>query len=151
MLYFRCNRRQRKGKAIKRGIAAQSHGTLARRNSVNFVSLLGSRASTLAGLPKAENQQVFGFLFGDLIMTFKKYLRISGNSKAQASLEYFILFAVIALMTILTLTTFPQRIVSSTQGGTRRIWIFRVRRDGFFQSMLGQRGLNVDNDPSLRP
>jgi hypothetical protein len=84
----------------------------------------------LAGLPKAE--EVFGFLFGDLIMTFKKCLRTKNKEKAQATLEYFILFTIVVLMTLLSLSTFRQKFISSAQGH-------------FFKEAVGKQGLDVEN------
>jgi len=65
-------------------------------------------------------------------MTFKKLLRRKNNSLAQATLEYFIVFAVIVLLTLLSISTFRQRFVSATQ-------------DNFFREAVGEHGLNVEN------
>lgn len=46
-------------------------------------------------------------------MTFTKFLKIHRKEKAQASLEYFILFAIITLLTLVGLTKF----LDNGQGG----------------------------------
>lgn len=42
---------------------------------------------------------------GYLIMTFKNYLRGNKSKKAQAALEYFIIFAVVAALTLVSLAS----------------------------------------------
>jgi competence protein ComGC len=69
------------------------------------------------------------------MMTFKKSLRTKNNTKAQATLEYFIIFALIALLTILSLTNFHKDVRSALQG-----------KGGFFQVAVGVDGLNVLNE-----
>ena len=126
-----------------RGVAAQSHGTLARHDSLYFAFRFRVKASALAGLPKAE--EVFGFLFGDLIMTFKKSLRTKNDCQAQATLEYFIVLAVIALITIVSLSAFHRRMLLNTQGRVDASG--NVITSGFFQTVvLGTHGLNVENN-----
>ena len=58
----------------------------------------------------------FRFLFGALIMGLKKFLKRLLEIKAQASLEYFILFSIIALLTIVSFSAFHQQIKDSMQG-----------------------------------
>ena len=65
-------------------------------------------------------------------MTFKKYLIRKGKEKAQATVEYFILFTIIVLLTLLSLSAFRQRFVSSAQGN-------------FFKEAVGHHGLDVEN------
>ena len=65
-------------------------------------------------------------------MTFKKSLRTKNNRQAQATLEYFVVFAVIVLLTLLSITAFHERFISATQ-------------DDFFQKAVGEDGLNVEN------
>lgn len=43
-------------------------------------------------------------------MAFRKILKIRGKKKGQASLEYFILFAVIALLTLISLSSFLPKV-----------------------------------------
>lgn len=78
-------------------------------------------------------------------MTFKKFLRTKNLSRAQATLEYFILMAVIALITIVSLSAFHGRVLQTTQGEVDEEG--NVVQSGFFQSVLyGERGLNVENN-----
>ena len=66
-------------------------------------------------------------------MTFKKCLRTKKSRRGQAALEYFIVFAILALITILSLSSFHGRMLSSTRG--------------FFQAVVvGTHGLNVENN-----
>ena len=69
-------------------------------------------------------------------MTFKKFLRTTNRKKAQATLEYFIIFTVIVLLTLLSLSTFRQSFISSTQGH-------------FFGHAVGKDGLDVENKLDL--
>lgn len=80
-------------------------------------------------------------------MTFKKNLRIQSSCKGQATLEYFILIAVIALLTILSLTTFHTNIANLTQGEVDSQG--NVIRNGFFQAAVGEDGLNVENNATI--
>jgi len=70
-------------------------------------------------------------------MSFKKFSRDRKKESAQASLEYFILFGVIALLTIISFNTFLPRIVKAVQGTSGS--------QGVFQRAIGTGGLNVDN------
>ena len=66
-------------------------------------------------------------------MTFKKFLRRKNDCRAQAALEYFIVFTMIALITILSVTTFHNDMVTNTES--------------YFQSVVvGTHGLNVENN-----
>jgi uncharacterized protein (UPF0333 family) len=77
-------------------------------------------------------------------MTFKKYLGTKKSNKAQASLEYFILLAIIALMSILSFTNFHREITSAAQGEVDGKG--NMVKDGLFQALIGEQGLNVEND-----
>ena len=89
----------------------------------------------LAGLPKAVRFSVF--YFGELNMTFKKFLRRAQKNQGQASLEYFIIFSIIALLTIISLTTFLPVVQSALQGNDTT--------NGLYQNAVGVNGINIAN------
>mgnify|MGYP001577907924 CR=1 FL=1 len=47
-------------------------------------------------------------------MNFKKYLTIENSLQGQAALEYFIVFSLIALLTILSFSSFDESVGDST-------------------------------------
>jgi len=69
-------------------------------------------------------------------MTFIKFLRRPGKEKSQATLEYFIIFSIIAILTILSFSAFFPKVQQAlgTTGG-----------HGLFQKAVGSQGINVDN------
>jgi len=76
-------------------------------------------------------------------MAFKKCLGTKKSNKAQASLEYFILMAIVALLTILSLTNSHREISSAAQGEVDAEG--NMVKDGLFQALIGEHGLNVEN------
>jgi len=68
-------------------------------------------------------------------MTFIKSLRTKVKKKGQASLEYFIIFAVLALLTILSLSSLFPQLQNALQGS-----------GGFFEKAIGVKGINVGNN-----
>lgn len=67
-------------------------------------------------------------------MTFIKCLRIKHEEKGQSALEYFIIFAVMSLVTIWAFTNTLHYIRGSLQGN-----------GGLFQKAVGSEGLNILN------
>ncbi len=70
-------------------------------------------------------------------MTFIKSLKINKSKKGQASLEYFIIFSVVALLVILSFSSFLPVIQRTLQGNSKT--------KGFFQKAIGTSGLNLAN------
>jgi len=70
-------------------------------------------------------------------MTFIKSLKTPKREKAQASLEYFVLFSMMAILTILSLSAFFPKLQRVLQGNGST--------EGFFQKAIGVEGLNVGN------
>ena len=66
-------------------------------------------------------------------MTFVKYLKIKSKKKAQAALEYFIVFAVIATVAWWGFSSPLLRIRAILQGR-------------FYQKATGVEGLNLENE-----
>lgn len=57
--------------------------------------------------------------------------------RGQTTLEYFILFSIIVILTLMSFNTFIPKLKKTLQGDSRT--------GGVFQSAIGQRGLNVEN------
>jgi len=57
--------------------------------------------------------------------------------KGQTTLEYFILFSIVVILTLMSFNTFIPKLKKSLQGDSRT--------KGVFQDAIGQRGLNVEN------
>jgi len=70
-------------------------------------------------------------------MTFIKSLRIKKEKKGQVSLEYFVIFAVVALVTIVSFSAFLPKVQRALQGDSKT--------KGLFQDAIGKNGLNVEN------
>lgn len=70
-------------------------------------------------------------------MTFIKSLKMFKTKKAQASLEYFIIFSIVALLTILSFTDFLPRVQAALQGTSNKPGVFQ-------RAVLT--GLDVDNN-----
>lgn len=71
-------------------------------------------------------------------MTFKKSLKIIVKTKAQASLEYFIIFGVIAILTLWSFNAFFPKVQSVLQGDSSRT--------GLMREVTGRDGINIDNN-----
>ena len=66
-------------------------------------------------------------------MTFKKFLRTKNTCRAQASLEYFIILTILALITLLSVSNFHNQMITNSQT--------------YFQEVVvGTHGLNVGNN-----
>ena len=76
-------------------------------------------------------------------MTLIKCLRTAKLNKAQAYLEYFILFGLVALLTIISLSAFLPQARSALLG--RQDAQGKLICAGFFQKAVGPAGLNAEN------
>lgn len=58
--------------------------------------------------------------------------------RGQTTLEYFILFSIVVILTLMSFNTFIPKLKKSLQGDSRT--------NGVFQDAIGRRGLNVGNN-----
>ena len=107
-----------------RRVNAQSHGTMFAKNYFfRIFSFSGERNVSR----NTESRKDFGILFRDFKMNLKKFLgAIKINGKAQAALEYFIILTVIALLTLVSISTFLPTVRDAIVGPS-----------GFFQKAVG--------------